>query len=95
MMLFIMAFTGNLLYVLSILSNPLVGSPGYLLESLPYLLGSGGTLCFDITIVLQSVMYSDKRKAAQVSTSLNSRRSERMLMLIGNAGTTTAAERTS
>lgn len=41
MLLFIMAFTGNSLYVMSILSNPLVGAPGYLLESTPYLLGSG------------------------------------------------------
>jgi hypothetical protein len=90
MLLFIMAFVGNSLYVLSILINPLLKTPGYLLESTPYLLGSGefrslavilhfcesrpltdsrsagGTLCFDITIILQSVLYSNKRKAAQV-----------------------------
>ncbi|KAK4703197.1 chromatin assembly factor 1 subunit A, partial [Phenoliferia sp. Uapishka_3] len=65
MMLFVMAFVGNSLYVLSIITNPLVSTPGYLLESTPYLLGSGGTLCFDITIVLQSVLYSEKRRARQ------------------------------
>lgn len=86
MLLFIMAFIGNSLYTLSILTNPLMGSPGYIIECLPYLLGSGaslpfpsraqtraliisdligGTLCFDVTIVLQSVVYSDKRKASQ------------------------------
>ncbi|KAL8293094.1 hypothetical protein RQP46_000788 [Phenoliferia psychrophenolica] len=65
MMLFVMAFVGNSLYVLSILTNPLATQPGYLLESTPYLLGSGGTLCFDITIVLQSILYSEKRKARQ------------------------------
>lgn len=63
MMLFIMAFVGNSLYVASILTNPLLRSQGYLLESTPYLLGSGGTLCFDITIVLQSYLYSPERRA--------------------------------
>ncbi|KDE06687.1 hypothetical protein MVLG_03033 [Microbotryum lychnidis-dioicae p1A1 Lamole] len=63
MILFIMAFVGNSLYVISILLNPLATeSVGYLLESTPYLLGSGGTLCFDITIVFQSWLYSEKRK---------------------------------
>lgn len=62
MLLFIMAFIGNSLYVISILSNPLMSIPGYLLESTPYLLGSGGTLCFDITIVMQSWLYSEKRR---------------------------------
>ena len=63
MMLFVMAFVGNSLYVASIVTNPLLRSPGYLLESTPYLLGSGGTLCFDITIVLQSYLYSPERRA--------------------------------
>ncbi|SCV67003.1 BQ2448_5649 [Microbotryum intermedium] len=61
--LFIMAFVGNTLYVISILLNPLATeSVGYLLESTPYLLGSGGTLCFDVTIVFQSWLYSESRK---------------------------------
>lgn len=63
MLLFVMAFVGNSLYVLSILTHPSLSQPGYLLESTPYLMGSGGTLCFDITIVFQSFLYSDKRKA--------------------------------
>ncbi|KAK4053874.1 hypothetical protein OIV83_001530, partial [Microbotryomycetes sp. JL201] len=65
MMLFVMAATGNSLYVGSILTSPNAVSTGYLLESLPYLLGSGGTLCFDFTIVLQSYLYSEKRRLAQ------------------------------
>lgn len=65
MLLFIMAFVGNSFYVLSILTNPLARIPGYLLESTPYLLGSGGTLCFDFAIVVQSFLYSPKRREAQ------------------------------
>ena len=65
MLLFIMAFVGNSFYVLSILTNPLAQIPGYLLESTPYLLGSGGTLCFDFAIVVQSFLYSPKRRDAQ------------------------------
>jgi hypothetical protein len=43
MLLFIMAFVGNSLYVLSILTNPLASYPGYLLEATPYLMGSGSS----------------------------------------------------
>ncbi|GAA5905404.1 hypothetical protein JCM5296_003708 [Sporobolomyces johnsonii] len=63
MSLFGFAFLGNSLYVASIVTNPLVSTPGYLVESLPYLLGSGGTLCFDLMIIAQSYLYSEKRKA--------------------------------
>ncbi|TNY20234.1 PQ loop repeat-domain-containing protein [Rhodotorula diobovata] len=63
MTLFAAAFLGNSLYVASILTNPLASSTRYLLESTPYLLGSGGTLCFDLMIIGQSWLYSDKRKA--------------------------------
>ncbi|GAA5953541.1 hypothetical protein JCM21900_006196 [Sporobolomyces salmonicolor] len=63
MSLFGFAFLGNSLYVASILTNPLLSTVGYLLESLPYLLGSGGTLCFDLMIIAQSYLYSEKRKA--------------------------------
>lgn len=62
MLLFTMAFIGNTFYVLSILTNPLATTPGYLLESVPYLMGSGGTLCFDLAIVVQSFLYSEKRR---------------------------------
>ncbi|KAM0753628.1 hypothetical protein T439DRAFT_310412 [Meredithblackwellia eburnea MCA 4105] len=61
-LLFTMALVGNSLYVLSILTNPLASHAAYLLESMPYLLGSGGTVCFDITIIIQAYLYSDKRR---------------------------------
>nr|XP_019042316.1 hypothetical protein I302_08918 [Kwoniella bestiolae CBS 10118]OCF21246.1 hypothetical protein I302_08918 [Kwoniella bestiolae CBS 10118] len=61
-LLFVMAFLGNVTYVSSILLNPAGGGDPneaghYLLEALPYLLGSGGTLIFDLTIMIQSVLY--------------------------------------
>ncbi|KAL5529754.1 hypothetical protein ACEPAG_5739 [Sanghuangporus baumii] len=62
MYLFVFAFLGNTFYVLSILSSPMMSKPrpistAFLLESMPYLLGSGGTLLFDVTIVSQSFLY--------------------------------------
>ncbi|KPV75923.1 uncharacterized protein RHOBADRAFT_52933 [Rhodotorula graminis WP1] len=63
MTLFAAAFLGNSLYVASILTNPHATSASYLLEAMPYLLGSGGTLCFDLMIIGQSWLYSEKRKA--------------------------------
>ncbi|GAA5978547.1 hypothetical protein JCM10908_004398 [Rhodotorula pacifica] len=63
MTLFLFAFIGNSLYVASILANPQSSSVSFLLESLPYLLGSGGTLCFDLMILGQSWLYSEKRRA--------------------------------
>ncbi|POY70611.1 hypothetical protein BMF94_6389 [Rhodotorula taiwanensis] len=63
MTLFFFAFIGNSLYVASILTNPHATSVSYLLESLPYLLGSGGTVCFDLMILGQSWLYSEKRRA--------------------------------
>ncbi|KAJ6597004.1 PQ loop repeat-domain-containing protein [Mycena vulgaris] len=53
MFLFIFAFLGNTFYVASILTSDVF----ILQESLPYLLGSGGTLLFDVTIVGQSMIY--------------------------------------
>ncbi|KAI0322250.1 PQ loop repeat-domain-containing protein [Amylostereum chailletii] len=60
--LFIFAFFGNFFYVLSILTAPKMSLPppeasAYLAESLPYLLGSGGTFMFDVTIVAQTFIY--------------------------------------
>ncbi|PWN37735.1 uncharacterized protein FA14DRAFT_108685, partial [Meira miltonrushii] len=60
-LLFIAAATGNFLYSISILVNPKAQSPphtpqektAYLMESLPFLLGSGGTLIFDAIIIMQ------------------------------------------
>lgn len=67
MYLFIFAFLGNCFYVASILTSPNVflpppASTEFLRESVPYLLGSGGTLVFDITIVTQSLIYRRPRK---------------------------------
>jgi len=61
--LFIFAFLGNAFYVASILTSPAMDQPApaavaFLKETLPYLMGSGGTLVFDITIVAQSFLYS-------------------------------------
>ncbi|SPO23022.1 uncharacterized protein UTRI_01700 [Ustilago trichophora] len=55
-LLFIAAFSGNLLYTISVLANPAASGEDarvYLQESLPFLLGSGGTLVFDLIIVGQ------------------------------------------
>ncbi|WOO84374.1 Lysosomal amino acid transporter 1 [Vanrija pseudolonga] len=58
-LLFIFAFLGNVAYVASIVFRPAPPGEGahYLLKALPYLLGSGGTLLFDLTIMIQSVIY--------------------------------------
>lgn len=75
--LFVFAFMGNLLYVSSILTSPKLGLPeaesaAFLRESVPYLLGSGGTLMFDITIVIQSFLYKPKNtRGGRLSRSLS------------------------
>ncbi|KAI0082619.1 hypothetical protein K474DRAFT_1654730 [Panus rudis PR-1116 ss-1] len=63
--LFVFAFLGNFFYVASILASPKLSLPesqssAFLRESIPYLLGSGGTLMFDVTIVAQSFIYRPK-----------------------------------
>lgn len=76
-LLFISAFIGNALYSLSVLANPQAIGPGsreYLGESLPFLLGSGGTLVFDFTIMLQYWMYQRKGKRRERTTSSSSGR---------------------
>ncbi|KAI9570438.1 CTLH/CRA C-terminal to lish motif domain-containing protein [Boletus coccyginus] len=65
MYLFTFAFLGNFFYVLSLLTShkallPPPASTEFLRESLPYLLGSGGTFVFDITIVSQSFIYKGR-----------------------------------
>lgn len=56
-LLFMSAFTGNLLYSISIVTNPLVDSKDdgrdYWRECLPFLLGSAGTLFFDAVVIAQ------------------------------------------
>ncbi len=62
-LLFLAAFGGNLLYSISILSNPQSTGPtarAYLAESIPFLLGSGGTLIFDAIIVVQWIAWRGK-----------------------------------
>ncbi|KAF9520468.1 hypothetical protein BS47DRAFT_634082 [Hydnum rufescens UP504] len=82
MSLFVCAFLGNLFYVASILTNPTLDEPipistEYISESIPYLLGSGGTLLFDVTIVAQSFIYGDQ---SPVHTRLNSSTSARKVL---------------
>ncbi|KAE9409623.1 hypothetical protein BT96DRAFT_962232 [Gymnopus androsaceus JB14] len=65
MYLFIFAFLGNVFYVASILTSaevfqPAPASSEFIKESIPYILGSGGTLVFDLTIVIQSFVYRPK-----------------------------------
>ncbi|KAF9075197.1 PQ loop repeat-domain-containing protein [Rhodocollybia butyracea] len=65
MYLFVFAFLGNVFYVASILTSPEVYkqapiSSDFIKESIPYLLGSAGTLVFDMTIVSQSFIYRSK-----------------------------------
>ncbi|CAG8612673.1 7505_t:CDS:2 [Funneliformis mosseae] len=51
--MFIFAALANLNYTLSILTNPLSGSEAYIRDAFPFILGSVGTLMFDVTIFLQ------------------------------------------
>ena len=70
MLLFLLAFFANLLYSISILSNPKAVGPDryeYLSESLPFLLGSSGTLVFDLVILVQYAMWHDKHTPAPSS----------------------------
>jgi len=63
MLLFLLAFIANLLYSISIVSNPKAVGPGsydYLSESLPFLLGSSGTLIFDVVILAQYAMWHER-----------------------------------
>lgn len=110
--LFVFAFLGNLFYVSSILTSPVLYSPpqtdppsspalsnatslpspllaadaqpktgwsspagrNFLRESLPYLLGSGGTLIFDIIIVSQGMYY--KRRERQLEEGVDEEEEE-------------------
>ncbi|KAG8853517.1 hypothetical protein FRB96_008119 [Tulasnella sp. 330] len=75
MTLFISAFLGNTFYVLSILTNPILNQPApipmdYIREAIPFLLGSGGTLLFDVTIVSQMIVYRGRRPKPVRSSSI-------------------------
>ncbi|TFK55125.1 hypothetical protein OE88DRAFT_1653788 [Heliocybe sulcata] len=72
--LFIFAFLGNFFYVASILTSPSMYLPppqaaAFIRESIPYLLGSGGTLMFDVTIVTQTLLYRSGKRSASGSAS--------------------------
>ncbi|TCD63614.1 hypothetical protein EIP91_005165 [Steccherinum ochraceum] len=87
MSMFIFAFLGNFFYVASILTSPKLSLPPYeasafLRESIPYLLGSGGTLMFDVTIVTQSFIYRPK---AHLRGRLSSRNEEEAGLLSADA----------
>ncbi|CAM0137831.1 unnamed protein product [Umbelopsis sp. WA50703] len=55
--LFLFAAFGNLTYTLSIFTNP-HSTRESLIEAIPYILGSAGTLLFDLTIFAQYVIYN-------------------------------------
>lgn len=54
--MFVLAAAGNSTYVLSILTRSL--DPAFLMNSLPFLVGSGGTLLFDLIIFAQHRLLS-------------------------------------
>ncbi|KII88392.1 hypothetical protein PLICRDRAFT_41555 [Plicaturopsis crispa FD-325 SS-3] len=90
MYLFIFAFLGNTFYVASILTSPQVSLPppesaNFIRESIPYLLGSGGTLCFDITIVIQSFLYRPRphHRGRRTSTARHEALDEERAGLLG------------
>ncbi|KAG8729307.1 hypothetical protein FRC12_021071 [Ceratobasidium sp. 428] len=77
--LFVFAFLGNFFYVASILtSSRMLGSPAqrlqYVKDCLPYLLGSGGTFVFDMTIIVQSFVYRGLRPVTSATAGQPRRR---------------------
>ncbi len=56
LIMFIFSITGNILYCLSIFYKSV--QKDYILLNLPWLLGAGGTMIFDIIIFIQFVSYS-------------------------------------
>lgn len=66
--MFIFAALGNLTYTTSIFANPKAESdPNYLREAVPYILGSVGTLAFDVTIFLQWCVWRDPERRKSIS----------------------------
>ncbi|KAI8372743.1 PQ loop repeat-domain-containing protein [Radiomyces spectabilis] len=59
MALFFFAAMGNLTYTLSIFTNP-HATRASLIEAVPYILGSAGTLMFDASIFIQYHMYNQR-----------------------------------
>lgn len=69
MFLFFFAAMGNLTYVLGIFTNP-HATRATLLEAIPYIIGSAGTLIFDATIFLQYRLYTKKTSHVELTTSV-------------------------
>lgn len=63
MALFFFAAMGNLTYVLSIFTNP-HATRASMLESVPYIIGSAGTLVFDFTIFAQYALFKKNPTSA-------------------------------
>lgn len=63
--LFIFAVFGNLTYASSVLSHP-GQTIDTLLEALPYLIGSAGTLMFDFSIFCQFLYYRNRKNKDQL-----------------------------
>ncbi|KAG0258129.1 hypothetical protein DFQ27_004799, partial [Actinomortierella ambigua] len=65
-LMFFWAAMGNFTYALSILNSPAAVNPEtsrqFLKEAVPYILGSSGTLMFDVSIFLQWLYYSKLRR---------------------------------
>jgi hypothetical protein len=59
------AITGNFLYCISLLAKSREAT--YLFNSLPFLIGSGGTMLFDIVILVQYYVYSKRLGDEEVS----------------------------
>ncbi|CAG8834591.1 16669_t:CDS:1, partial [Racocetra persica] len=62
--MFIFAALGNLTYTLCIFTNPLSSKKGssYLREAVPYILGSIGTLSFDLVVFIQWLAWRDPER---------------------------------
>lgn len=84
-LLFVAAFLGNLFYTLSIVVSPLAwpsesqhedDASAFLLGALPFLIGSAGTLCFDVAIVTQWAYYRPSRPLFDISFSFQRVRTE-------------------
>ncbi|CAO3648440.1 unnamed protein product [Cunninghamella blakesleeana] len=76
MALFFFAASGNFTYCLSIFTNPHATRKS-MLEAVPYLLGSAGTLCFDATIFGQWIAYRQRPSSENNSSILQQEEEQR------------------
>jgi len=66
LLFFLLSFTGNSTYGASLVSYS--QDPAYLVKTVPWLLGSLGTIVEDSFIFIQFRMYSGKKKEPKYST---------------------------